>query len=137
MSDEDWHNEENRFVAILLCGDAGIDSISEINAACTAHETSNTSQVHTTDIDHKASKDFLDKGASLEASVDTSARSVKADGIVLVIINGFEEEQKFKLPDLKRTWFLEMTTEDPLCTRAVLSRDFQCPPMSVSLCALD
>jgi len=23
MSDEDWHNEENRFVAILLCGDAG------------------------------------------------------------------------------------------------------------------
>jgi len=140
MSDKDWHNEENRFVAILLCGDAGNDSISEINAACTVHKTSNTtihSQAHAADIEQKSSKDPMVESTSMEAPVDTSTRSVKADGIVMIIINGFEEKQKFNLPDLKRTWFLEMTTEDPLRTRSELSRDFQCPPMSVSLCALD
>ena len=136
MSDDEWHNGENRFIAILLCGDAGTDSISEINAACTAHDSDSKSK--TTAIDHGASAtSSMEKDSSLHVPTARCTASIKAEGIVLIIINGFDHVQDFELPDLKRTWHLEMTTEDPLLTRTRLAKVFQCPPMSVSLCALD
>ena len=104
--------------------------------ACTAHDSDSKSK--TTAIDHGASAtSSMEKDSSLHAPTARCTASIKAEGIVLIIINGFDHVQDFELPDLKRTWHLEMTTEDPLLTRTRLAKVFQCPPMSVSLCVLD
>lgn len=108
MQDEDWDDNSNRFFAMLLCGDAEVNTLD----SCTLCQTSD-----------KANSPAFD--------------SPKPDGIVLITINGYDDPVDFTLPELDGQWHFETSTADPTAGRTKINKNHQYAALSVTLCSFE
>ncbi len=128
MQEEQWNDNSNRFFALLLCGDAEV-GLPDICTQCEA-----------TELDKLRAPTATRQHRSPDNSRDDSAMGssmVKPDGIILVAINGYDNEIPFKLPELDGQWYFEISTADPSIERTKIDTAHSYAPLSVTLCTFE